>query len=340
MTSITAAFEKLSSIEPLDAGASPRKVQAFRAKAQKYLRLSQDIVTHLTGIITASGLDPDADDSESEPPPPPPNGKLTMAIKRIRQLEGSLTISPLTPQEFAGRLYETGKGSKQAEEQISFASLLRGYAPAASLDDWYDILDMQPADLNWHIQSVHTESIDDISQRLLEREKALAMIQGGTALRGLANSIITCIHAVRFAQEWKDLSTARGGKKKKVEYRKAAFKVRYPNVSVDDYESELKAFTNRHEKVVTARNTLFRIYSKFHIAVLLDPLWTPIASYDHGTIGRSPSFALTLDRFMHFSTPQDPYFQKNLTTFKQLIEIMFSEETVKYVDEFLDEFPF
>ncbi|KAF8963009.1 hypothetical protein BDZ97DRAFT_1822580 [Flammula alnicola] len=263
-----------------------------------------------------------------------------MAIKRIQQLEGSLTLVSLTPQEFVGRLYETGKGSKQAEEQISFASLLRGYTPAASLDDWYDILNMTPDDLNWHAQSIRTESIDDLGQRLLEREKALAMIQGGTALRGLANNIVTCIHAIKFAQEWRELSMARGGKKKKVEYRKSAFNVRYPDVSADDYESELNTFTNRHEKVITARNTLLRMFSKFHVAVLLDPLWTPIASYDQGTIGRSPSFALTLDRFMHFSTPQDPYFQKNLATFKQIIKIMFSEETVKYIDEFLDEFHF
>jgi len=238
--SIAAAFEKLTSIKPLSDDASPEQIQAFRARAQKYLTLSQEAVTHLNGVMTASGLDPD------EPQEPKLNGNLVKAIKCFQELEAVVDSGPLTPQDYALRLHETGKGSKQADEQAAFAALLRGYTPAPTVEDWYDILQAKPQDLDYYSQSVRTEATDDITQRLLEREKALSMIQAGTTLRGLANSVMLCIHAVRFAHEWKQLTTARGGKKKKTEYRKAAFEARYPHTPRADYEADLKAFTNRH----------------------------------------------------------------------------------------------
>lgn len=169
----------------------------------------------------------------------------------------------------------------------------------------------------------------------------MCLLQETNVLCRLSASIMTSIHALRFAKEWNALSDVAGGKKKKTAYRMAAFTARNPDMSVDDkdYKLALKKFTGRHEKVVSTRNTLYRFFLKFHVAVLMDPMWTPIATYDIGTTGRTPSFGLTAERFVNFDPKRGDYYGTNLRTFKQIIEVIFTPEIAAYIRDFLDEFP-
>jgi len=168
----------------------------------------------------------------------------------------------------------------------------------------------------------------------------MCLIQGTNTLCHLSASIMTSIHALRFAKEWNALSDVAGGKKKKTAYRMAAFATRNPDMSLDDedYKAALKKFTGRHEKVVSTRNTLYRFFLKYHVAVLLDPMWTPVSTYDSGTTGRTLSFALTAERFVNFDPKRDEYYSANISTFEQIIKVLFDLETTAYIKDFLDEF--
>jgi len=170
----------------------------------------------------------------------------------------------------------------------------------------------------------------------------MCLIQETNVLCHLSASIMTSIHALRFAKEWNALSDVPGGKKKKTAYRMAAFATRNPDMSVDDedYKAALKKFTGRHEKVVTTRNTLYRFFLKYHVAVLLDPMWTPVSTYDSGTTGRTPSFALTAERFVNFDPERDDYYSANLITLKQIVKVLFAPEIAAYIKDFLNEFPY
>lgn len=47
------------------------------------------------------------------------------------------------------------------------------------------------------------------------------------------------------------------------------------------------------------------MFRRFHATVLLDPIWTPVASYDHGKNGRPPTFVGTLDLVMGRELPDN-----------------------------------
>lgn len=59
-------LETVGSLDPLSADASPTKVAKFKSFAGPYLRISQELVTRLSGLIDASGLDPDDGDGHWE----------------------------------------------------------------------------------------------------------------------------------------------------------------------------------------------------------------------------------------------------------------------------------
>lgn len=70
------ALETVGSLDPLSLDASPAKVDKFKSFAGPCLRISQELVFRLSGLIDASGLDPDdgddAWDDHQTPPTAPP----------------------------------------------------------------------------------------------------------------------------------------------------------------------------------------------------------------------------------------------------------------------------
>ena len=175
-----------------------------------------------------------------------------------------------------------------------------------------------------HVVDVSPMEIVDV---LLEREATLNSARTGNALRMLTESILASIHTIRFAEEWNTLDNIQ-----KKDFRTRAFARRFPDDIGD--QAKFKIFNNRYKKVILARNLLRRLFLKFHVAVLLDPIWTPIASYEKGTTNRSPTFTVILDHILK-TTPSARYFHSNMTVFVQLINILFAQNTVNYVIAFL-----
>ena len=125
--------------------------------------------------------------------------------------------------------------------------------------------------------STQAESIDDVSERLHKRDSILRSVMRQETLAIFLDSVLGSIHAIRFALEWKTISTKPGGKLWKTEYRASAFNAHYPDFveamhTREDYMKKFKAFGSRHEKVITARNILLKMFRRFHAAILLDPI--------------------------------------------------------------------
>jgi len=192
--------------------------------------------------------------------------------------------------------------------------------------------------------STQAEDIANVTERLHKRDSILRSVTKEGDLRIFLDSLLSSIHAIRFASEWKTISALPGGKLWKIQYRANAFNAQYPDFIADlhtreDYMAKFKRFGARHEKVITARNVILKMYNRFHAAVLLDPLWAPVATYDHATNGRSPTFAGTLNLVVNQNL-RESYYLDNQTMLLTVVRELASPSVLSYVEKFLQDFPY
>jgi hypothetical protein len=107
----------------------------------------------------------------------------------------------------------------------------------------------------------------------LTAHKALTGGQSGDKLTAYIHFVIRSVDSLKFILAWNSRTKRRGGKKWKTEYREAAFlqqceadiaKLRR-TLNGDNLERRVsklkKTFVGKHEKLITSRNHLLKLYN-------------------------------------------------------------------------------
>jgi len=199
------------------------------------------------------------------------------------------------------------------------------------------------SDLTLFELSTQAEDID-VTDRLHKRESILRSVTKQGNLRILVDSLLSSIHAIRFASDWKAINTLPGGKLWEIEYRANAFNAQCPDFIADlytreEYMAKFKRFGVRHEKFITAWNVILKVCNHFHATVLLDPLWTPVATYDHATNGRSPTFVGTLN-LVASRDLRGSYYLDSQAMLLTVVRELAAPSVLSYVKNFLEHFPY
>lgn len=152
------------------------------------------------------------------------------------------------------------------------------------------------------------------------------------------NFVFRSIETIKFTKRWNDLDTLPRGRSIKKHHLLQLFKSLHINLyedlavaentlnaeieqrgdMVDLYrqyvqqqndmiEENLRVFKGKHCRVITARNTLLSMYTKFGNAVLFDPIWDAASQNTaSGLPGRSDSFRALVGLFCKGEPTIDP----------------------------------
>ncbi|KAF4623616.1 hypothetical protein D9613_001481 [Agrocybe pediades] len=348
------AFDEISGYEPLDADSTPRKQKALKdafiisrmmyEKARTLLQESGLPEPHSQDKVPKAEEEQEEEEQEQEErenEDPKKKRSQLEAIERHAEVMECLNNndSARMMEEFLGSLHDNSRTTwtLMKKEQTGFVNLLRGYCPADSLEE---LRRHVPGNMTAMITEAFRDSImneenENVLDRMCERENVMIKCEETNTFADFALSVLNSIQCLEFAYEWERLKKA-----EKRAFLLQAFQSYHPTRESDDDErKKFQVFKNRHEKVITARNELLRMFKKFHSAVLMDPCWTPSACYTKGKTGRTRNFGATLTLFED-EIPDDELLEKNQTAFLQLMRVILGSEAYKYVKAFLNKHPY
>ncbi|KIJ95155.1 hypothetical protein K443DRAFT_124962 [Laccaria amethystina LaAM-08-1] len=108
---------------------------------------------------------------------------------------------------------------------------------------------------------------------------------------------------------FEDLALAEEALKAEIEQRSDLVDLYHQHVEQEKayIEENLRVFKGKHCRVITARNTLLSLYTKFGNAILLDPIWDATShTTSSGLPGRSESFRALVALFCQGDPVLDP----------------------------------
>ncbi|CAA7258562.1 unnamed protein product [Cyclocybe aegerita] len=328
--SLEKVLKSMSALEPLPLDATPKTRKTFEKSLMNRHRLSGLIHMHTSGLLAASGIDV-VNSQLDWTDPQIDNSGPTTAEARYDEIMEALDDPMFLPEEWLQPILKPMKGTFQQMEHQAFLHLVRGYFPAKSVEELGELFDGARGDdvnLLAFAASIALETNLDPTARLHAREAIMQSIDASDNSQSFVSSVIRSIQCLRFAAEWALLPSLPGGRLWKTQYRTDAFSKHNAEFVATDHTAQefnkrFSAFTNRHERVITARNDLRRLFSVYGPAILMHPAWSPVASYNTSTTGRSTTFPGLLSLFLH-GPPEfsQDYHEENDKAFKQLIKIL------------------
>ncbi|KAJ3509732.1 hypothetical protein NLJ89_g5068 [Agrocybe chaxingu] len=357
-------FAYISGLEPVSPSASPGTKEKHTSVLKDAHRAAGLLFMHTTGLLAASDAPDDelqfidisdtlahSDSSDESETDLEGVGQESSKSKPLRVTPFTRFAEimnkddePYSIEEWLPFINEPTRTTLLEAEQEGFVRLLRGYLPAEKIKDMYNYVDTSQHDPIYEIVSdraVGIDLIDDPLQRLCKRESVINAVDTSDVLHNFVHSVFLSMNSLRFAAEWSCMSGQSKCNAHKAKFRADVFRDTHPEVDEkhEDYKNVMKTFRKRFERVITARNAHRQLFLKFGAAVLLDPCWTPLATYNKNTTGRSTTFPKTLAHFMdNVDTPSDEYFDRNEEAFIQLVSILLPTDTVRYIEQFLEEY--
>ncbi|KAF9526889.1 hypothetical protein CPB83DRAFT_837039 [Crepidotus variabilis] len=295
-SALHAAYKAVSDLDPLPPGGSAAEEEAWFAQYQLAQQYAGRIFEHLIGVGEASGTT--VSDNGRELLAPAKDPPVPAANKRHTAISSAVSgAKPIDAQELVGLLVSTEPLSLQRREDAGFIALLQGYKLDCTVEQLKRLYfgdNFVNKDLTDCTKRV--DAVQDINARLLEREQEFIYVIPADATMLFLHGLNWSVNALMFAADWEVISADPNGRSLKLTYRSEAFKLYHAAFMAtmhtkNKYDKMFKQFMLGHEKVITACNTLLKLFDKFGCVVLLDPIWAPVADYTHGSTGRTPVFA-------------------------------------------------
>ncbi|KAF8065968.1 hypothetical protein FPV67DRAFT_1450189 [Lyophyllum atratum] len=289
-------------------------------------------------------------------------------------------LTPLHIRTLVEIILTEPSGTHEKRENPAFVRMICGYAPVEDA-----ILEILFGEALPHVglqdvlmeNAVRIDDEGDQAERLLARDQVVSLQLPLTALMSLAQYLIVhpqgqriyayvlhlvrTVHTLKWAIEWKSMT-----KNAKMAYTDAAFQrlrasqIKRINIQFAGAQRNKKmkslrqAFRKWHQKVVTSRNHLRKMYNVFGVGVLLDPTWA--TTPEKADTKRSPTFGSTLNLLLHdlshaFDTPpaldaegfdfheyRDHIQAMHLDILSQILNVFDLPHILTWVQEFVEEF--
>ncbi|KAH9474666.1 hypothetical protein JR316_0013130 [Psilocybe cubensis] len=316
MKSLEKAYAEVTKLEPLEDDSDDRNNIA------RLHRMAGLMYMHLTGVMYASGIEPDTDCwREIEVPT---DGKMIPQTRFNSLLAQDMV--PVTAQDWA---YDLGVClGQKAREEGALLRLYRGYTTDGNLRDYIGTYAYNGTFISICEASFSIEQITNVCDRLYRREMLQADIKTDDKLQSYVHGLLGIIQAIRYAREWGTLDRATKGR-----YREAVI----ADLVAGEEELERKKISvvlgHRHEKIVKARKDLAKLYEQFGVCILLDAFWNPSICYADGKTGRSITFTSMVA--IALKTPPREMPHKSMEFFVELMDII-GGPVRDYVFDFVD----
>ncbi|KAF5379829.1 hypothetical protein D9615_005844 [Tricholomella constricta] len=217
---------------------------------------------------------------------------------RVERLWPRYLWLKMRPSDFVDLLLQEEKLSRSKAEDAALARLLVGYSNPSqealkhmlqgamdNMEPWNDVIAL----------SDEIDAEGDVKRRLFKREEFMYQNNAGTRLSTHAMTVIQIINNLKFALDWRQVSAHW-----KTTFVTQIFEVLKANEITDitrkwggtmrnkEMKKLRRTFGKWHQKIVTDRNHVLKIYHMFGAGVLLDTTWAPNP--------RSRYFGATLNR--------------------------------------------
>lgn len=249
-------------------------------------------------------------------------------------------IDPFQLHEYLSTTHDQSHNNKTHAhlEDEAFRRLLRGYE--AGSDEIWENLFHSITKPNYNDIYIQSKANDDLplAESLHKRDLFLHNCHSDQTIDRYVNFVFRSIETIKFTKRWNDLDTLPRGRSIKKHHLLQLFKSLHINLyedlavaentlnaeieqrgdMVDLYrqyvqqqndmiEENLRVFKGKHCRVITARNTLLSMYTKFGNAVLFDPIWDAASQNTaSGLPGRSDSFRALVGLFCKGEPTIDP----------------------------------
>ncbi|TFK31326.1 hypothetical protein BDQ12DRAFT_729662 [Crucibulum laeve] len=212
-----------------------------------------------------------------------------------------------TSEDLVSLILGWDKGTHRTKEDAAFPFLYTAWVGGSS--DYLEktIKELVERTSDWDVALEPFSSVDEkptLSDRLKSRDKAVIDISESNAVLLWVKSVVSTVNSLKFAADWNELTTERGGKRLKTAYRNTLFNDIKSDWIKDLQEriggqlftkllnKEKNKFRTAHRKVIRSRNQALSLYRKFGATMIVHPVFHPTAGQN--ARGRSQSWARIL----------------------------------------------